>query len=200
LMPKPRDSMPAKDVGQSVIDGDSPKHDYAVGYRRPPLHSRFKKGQSGNPNGRRAGQANLTTVLERALHQKVPVREGKKVCKKPMFEAILNTHGRKAANGDVRSAALIINIAKAGLSREGEAETESFSGKSQPHSSSPRPSSPLFENVDRSLLSNDEKIELSRLAEIADLGGDLTALTANQFARVRDIVNKGRGKDITPHP
>ena len=25
---------------------------YAVGYRRPPLHSRFKKGQSGNPNGR----------------------------------------------------------------------------------------------------------------------------------------------------
>ena len=59
---------------------------------------------------------------------------------------------------------------------------------------------PLFENVDRSLLSKDEKIELSRLAEIADLGGDLTALTVNQFARVRDIVNKGRGKDITPHP
>lgn len=26
--------------------------DYKVGYQRPPLHSRFKPGQSGNPKGR----------------------------------------------------------------------------------------------------------------------------------------------------
>jgi hypothetical protein len=26
---------------------------YAIGYGRPPQHSRFKKGQSGNPTGRR---------------------------------------------------------------------------------------------------------------------------------------------------
>ena len=116
-----------------------------------------------------------------------------------MFEAILNTHGRKAANGETsRSAALIINIAKAGLSRERDAEVDLFN-KGQPYPSSPRPSSPLFENVDRSVLSDDEKIELSRLADIIDLGGDVTALTVNQFARARDIVNKGRGKDITPH-
>ena len=66
------------------------------------------------------------------------------------------------------------------------------------HPISPWPSSPLFENLDRSLLSDDEKIELSRLAEIVDLGGDVTALSVNEFARARDIVNKGRGKDITP--
>ena len=35
------------------------------------------------------------------MHQKVPVRQGKKICKKPMLEAILDIHGRKAANGDV---------------------------------------------------------------------------------------------------
>jgi hypothetical protein len=48
------------------------------------------------------------------------------------------------------------------------------------------------------MLSDDEKIELSRLAEIVDLGGDVTALSVNEFARARDIINKGRGKDITP--
>ncbi len=132
------------------------------------------------------------------MHQKVPVRQGKKVCKKPMFEAILNTHGVKGANGDVRSAALIVNMAKAGLSRQRDAEIDPFSGKGQPHWGSQRPSSALFENVDRSLLSDDEKIELSRLAEIVDLGGDVTALSVTEFARARDIVNKGRGKDITP--
>ena len=190
--------VPTKDVSQCTVEGNSSNGSYAVGYRHPPLHSRFKKGQSGNPNGRPAGQPNLKTVLERAMHQKVPVGRGKKVRQKPMFEAILNTHGRKAANGDVRSAALIINIAKAGLSRERDVEVDMFNSKGQPYPSSPRPSSSLFENVDRSVLSDDEKIELSRLADIIDLGGDVTALTVNQFARARDIVNKGRGKDITP--
>jgi hypothetical protein len=190
--------VPTKNVDQCAIEGDSGKCAYAIGYGRPPLHSRFKKGQSGNPNGRRAGRPNLKTLLERAMHRKVPVRQGKKVCKKPMFEAILNTHGRKGANGDVRSAALIINMAKAGLSHERNVEIERSNGRGQPHSSRLWPSNPLFENVDRSLLSDDEKIELSRLAEIVDLGGDVTALSVNEFARARDIVNKGRGKDITP--
>ena len=62
------------------------------------------------------------------MHQKVVVREGKKIRKKPMLEAILNIHGRKAAKGDVRSAALIINMAKAGLSRE-RVESDRFTAK-----------------------------------------------------------------------
>jgi hypothetical protein len=28
------------------------QHDYAVGHGKPPVHTRFKKGQSGNPRGR----------------------------------------------------------------------------------------------------------------------------------------------------
>jgi hypothetical protein len=190
--------VPTKDVSQCSIEGISPNGDYAVGYKRPPLHSRFKKGQSANTKGRPEGQENLKTMIERAMHQKVAVRQGKKVCNKPMFAAILNTHGRKAANGDTRSAAIIVSLVKAGLSRELDVESNPFNGKGEPHSSSPRPSSPLFANVDRSLLSDEEKIELSRLAQIVDLGGDLTALSVNDFVIARDIVNKGRGKDITP--
>ena len=82
------------------------------------------------------------------MHQKVPVRQGKKICKKPMLEAILDIHGRKAANGDVRSAALIVNMAKVGLSHERDVEIGPSNGRGQPHSSSPWPSNPLFENVE----------------------------------------------------
>ena len=32
---------------------NSEENDYEVGYRKPPLATRFKKGQSGNPSGKR---------------------------------------------------------------------------------------------------------------------------------------------------
>ena len=34
-----------------------------VGYKNPPVKSRFRKGQSGNPRGRRKGQRNWQTAL-----------------------------------------------------------------------------------------------------------------------------------------
>ena len=45
--------------------------DYEVGYGKPPRHSRFVKGQSGNPRGRPAGAKNFTTLLEEALNEPV---------------------------------------------------------------------------------------------------------------------------------
>jgi hypothetical protein len=47
------------------------KRDYEVGRGKPPVHSRFKKGQSGNPSGRRA--KNLPALLVDALNEKVVV-------------------------------------------------------------------------------------------------------------------------------
>jgi hypothetical protein len=63
-----------------------------------------------------------------------------------------------------------------------------------------RPSDGLFEHLDPDLLSNNEQIELSRLAEVVDSAeGDITALSTADFERVKHIVNKGRGKGITAH-
>jgi hypothetical protein len=47
------------------------KRDYEVGRGKPPVHSRFKKGQSGNPSGRRP--KNLPPLLVDALNEKVVV-------------------------------------------------------------------------------------------------------------------------------
>jgi hypothetical protein len=51
----------------------SPKDDYEVGYGRPPRHTRFKSGQSGNPKGRPKGRLSLEAALNRALRETVDV-------------------------------------------------------------------------------------------------------------------------------
>src|SRR5260370_31334050 len=54
------------------------KRDYEVGYGKPPLHTRFKKGQSGNPRGRPRGAKNFTSLVSDALDQRVVVTENGK--------------------------------------------------------------------------------------------------------------------------
>jgi hypothetical protein len=49
--------------------------DYVVGYGKPPLHTRFQKGRSGNPNGRPRGRKNMSTLLSDALNGSVIVVE-----------------------------------------------------------------------------------------------------------------------------
>jgi hypothetical protein len=43
------------------------KSDRGSGYGKPPLHTRFKPGQSGNPRGRPKGSLNFTTDLKTVL-------------------------------------------------------------------------------------------------------------------------------------
>ena len=57
---------------------DDEKPDYRVGYKKPPLHARFKKGKSANPRGRPRGSKNLSTLLDDALNEPVVVTENGK--------------------------------------------------------------------------------------------------------------------------
>jgi hypothetical protein len=48
----------------------------SVGYGRPPVHTRFKPGQCGNPNGRPKKRASLRDDLAAELDTPVPAGEG----------------------------------------------------------------------------------------------------------------------------
>ena len=46
-----------------------------VGFCKPPKHTQFKKGVSGNPAGRPKGSLNMATVLRETLSQTIVVFE-----------------------------------------------------------------------------------------------------------------------------
>lgn len=77
--------------------------DYAVGYKKPPKHSRFKKGQSDNPRGRPAKKqeekpaSDLRSLLERVANETVEIGGTKMT----MMEVELRSLQRKAAKDDV---------------------------------------------------------------------------------------------------
>jgi len=52
--------------------------DKMVGYKRPPLHSRFQPGASGNPRGRQKGVRNFTADVKRTLEIPVTLSENGK--------------------------------------------------------------------------------------------------------------------------
>ncbi|MCA3752031.1 MAG: hypothetical protein IM658_00120 [Phenylobacterium sp.] len=81
-----------------------------VGYRRPPRHSRFRKGQSGNPSGRRKGSG-IRSALEKVLDRKVTVTVDGERRKVPLTEALVLQLVQKAAAGDARSIREILKIA-----------------------------------------------------------------------------------------
>jgi hypothetical protein len=83
---------------------------YRVGYGRPPIHARFKPGESGNPNGRPAGHPNAKSTVARVINEKVAVREGQKTRNMTKLEAMVQAHAMKAMKGDARSASIVIGL------------------------------------------------------------------------------------------
>lgn len=85
--------------------------DTEVGYGKPPRQSRFRKGQSGNPQGRPKGKLNLATVLERALQETVIINENGNRRKVTKREAACKQLVNKAASGDLAALKLLNTLA-----------------------------------------------------------------------------------------
>ena len=69
-----RTNPPSPSSSPETADGD-----YEVGYKRPPAHSQFRKGQSGNPKGRPKGAKSFRTLAREALNEPVRVTENGRV-------------------------------------------------------------------------------------------------------------------------
>jgi hypothetical protein len=81
-----------------------------VGYCRPPEHTRFKKGVSGNPRGRPKGSLNLATILERTLREKVVINENGQRETVTKMEAATKQIVNKAASGELRAIRLVVEL------------------------------------------------------------------------------------------
>ena len=86
------------------------KREYVNNYRKPPLHTRFKKGQSGNPRGR--PKKTLPGLLLAALNEPVFVTIDGKRRKITKREVIVTQMVNNAAGADLRATKLLIDMLK----------------------------------------------------------------------------------------
>jgi hypothetical protein len=84
--------------------------DYEVGFGKPPVHSQFKKGQSGNVRGRPKGKQNVATVLNNAIGEKLWIVENGKRRSITKLEAAVKQMSNKAAQGDSRALQQLISL------------------------------------------------------------------------------------------
>ena len=94
---------------------------YDVGYGKPPIGTRFKPGQSGNPNGRPKGSKNklpalneerLKSIILQEAYRTIKVRDGDKNVSVPMATAVVRSVALNAAKGNNRAAALFTQMVK----------------------------------------------------------------------------------------
>ena len=95
------------------------KHDYEVGRGKPPVHSRFKKGQSGNPRGPRP--KNLPALLIEALNEKVVVTidgERREITKR---EAVATQLVNESTRANLRATKMLTDMLKDAVKKAGVA-------------------------------------------------------------------------------
>jgi hypothetical protein len=90
-----------------------PKHttDYIVGYRKPPLATRFKAGHSGNPKGRPKKSNTFKSIIRDALTRKLVVREGERTRTISKVEGVVLRQIESALKGNDRAALATLKIA-----------------------------------------------------------------------------------------
>ena len=102
-----------------------------VGYGRPPVHSRFKPGQSGNPRGRPKGTLNFTTDLKRILQAPVTLNDGRKTRRVTTQEAALLRLAEKALKGDPRALEKLVSLSATLSTNNAESPSKTMAADDQ---------------------------------------------------------------------
>ena len=110
-----------------MTEPDSPAKETLRHYRNPPIEHRFRKGESGNPRGRpRKIRALVSTKIGgqpgigfedrikslaiKEAYRIITIRDGDRVEKIPVIQAILRKVAVAAANGNIRAQQNYLNL------------------------------------------------------------------------------------------
>lgn len=108
------------------LPGDEPAE--RVGPGKPPRHTRFKPGQSGNPKGRPKGSKNLATELQQQLRKMVTITVDGKPKRMTVQEVIARRLANDSMKGTTKAIELLIKLASAkpdeGAAKDAAKETE----------------------------------------------------------------------------
>jgi hypothetical protein len=83
----------------------TPTGDYEVGYRKPPVGTRFQKGQSGHPGGRKKGSRAFKTMLQEVMELEVELTDRGKQRRVAMCMALLLRAAQDGLAGDHKARA-----------------------------------------------------------------------------------------------
>jgi hypothetical protein len=84
--------------------------DYEVGDKRPPKHTRYPPGVSGNPKGRPKGSVSLRTQITQRLRQTVTVTQNGRPVKMRKGALIALQIVDAAAKGDLKAGVLVMRL------------------------------------------------------------------------------------------
>ena len=93
-----------------------------VGYRRPPVGTRFKKGISGNPRGRprkrrevarSSGPPSVQDLVMAEAYRQITIRENNEPVTLPMIQAVVRSLGVAAVRGSHRAQIAITGMVQA---------------------------------------------------------------------------------------
>jgi hypothetical protein len=83
-----------------------------VGYKRPPKHTQFKQGQSGNPAGRKKNVRNFKTDLMDELREMIVIRENGRERKISKQRAFIKALVAAAIKSDVRAINAVVGCTR----------------------------------------------------------------------------------------
>jgi len=98
--------------------------EYRVGKCRPPLATRFRPGQSGNPRGRPKGARSLAAAVAAELGEFVAVKENGREGRITKRVAVAKRLVNRAVGGDPRATQLLFALVGADESRPAPPEPE----------------------------------------------------------------------------
>jgi hypothetical protein len=81
-----------------------------VGPGKPPRHTRFKPGQSGNPKGRPKGSKNFATILQQQLTKKITITVDGKPRRMTVQEVIARRLATDSMKGTTKAMELLIRL------------------------------------------------------------------------------------------